>query len=189
MVDLNYKIRRVIETIVLIVIIMLSLLIFIYRDKFHDVSNVSYLGLFVLCFLANATVLLPSPSLMIAASCALIMNPLIVAFLAALGSTLGEVVGYTFGNVSKDLSSKFRETIHKLTSKIHNEGIIVFIFAVLPLPLFDVVGIYSGGIKMNLLKFLLFCFIGKFIKMLIYTRIYNILDWLITIMPDMGGLL
>jgi hypothetical protein len=50
------------------------------RDKIQNVSEVSYLGLFFLCFIANATVLLPAPSLMIAASCALIMNPWLVAY-------------------------------------------------------------------------------------------------------------
>ena len=74
-----------------------SVAIFLMRDQLQNVDEIGYLGLFLLCFLSNATVLLPAPSLMIAASCALILNPLLVAAVAALGSSLGELVGYAFG--------------------------------------------------------------------------------------------
>lgn len=174
---MNGKIRKFLEILLIVVIVILSAVIFIFRNQINNVSNIGYLGLFVLCFLANATVLLPSPSLMIAASCALVMNPFLVALTAALGSSAGELVGYAFGNVSGDISPKFKSLLDKLTKKIHNDVLLVFILAVLPLPLFDLVGIYSGGTKMNLIKFYLACFIGKFIKMLVYTRMYDILEW------------
>lgn len=175
--NVNGKAKRIIEIIFLIVIVALSISIFILKDKIGEVSDVSYLGLFFLCFLANSTVLLPAPSLMIAASCALIMNPWLVALFASLGSSLGELVGYAFGSVSKDLSPKFQKLVDRLTAKIHNQVLLVFVLAVLPLPLFDVVGIYSGGSKMNLIKFYVACFAGKLIKMLVYTKMYDILEW------------
>lgn len=174
---MSSKFRKFLEIIFLVLIIALSVVIFLLRDKIGQVSDISYLGLFFLCFLANSTVLLPAPSLMIAASCALIMNPLLVALFAALGSTLGEFVGYAFGTVTKDLSPKFLSILEKITSKVHNQTLLVFILAVLPLPLFDVVGIYSGGTKMNLIRFAVACFVGKFIKLLVYTRMYDILEW------------
>ena len=172
------NIRIIAETFLMIGIIGLSVAIFLFRNKIQNISNIGYLGLFVLCFLANATVLLPSPSLMIAASCALIMNPWLVALCAALGSTLGEFIGYAFGTVTEDLSPKFKTF----------ETLLVFILAALPLPLFDLVGIYSGGTKMNLIKFFLACFVGKLIKMLVYTRIYDILEWASAYVPGLGGL-
>ena len=90
-------VRKIFEILFIIIVVVLSVVIFLNRDKIGRVSDISYLGLFSLCFLANSTVLLPAPSLMIAASCALIMNPLLVALFAALGSTMGEFVGYIFG--------------------------------------------------------------------------------------------
>ena len=176
-VDVNSKVRKILEILFVIFIVALSVVIFLMRDKIGQVSDVSYLGLFLLCFLANSTVLLPAPSLMIAASCALIMNPFLVALSAALGSTLGEFVGYAFGTITKDLSPKFQKLLDKLTSRVHNQTVLVFILAVLPLPFFDIVGIYSGGTKMNLIRFSVACFIGKFIKLLVYTRMYDILEW------------
>jgi membrane protein YqaA with SNARE-associated domain len=186
--EMNVKLRKIIEILLIIVIVGLSIAIFMLRDRIQNVSNVSYLGLFLLCFLANSTVLLPAPSLMIAASCALIMNPVLVARFAAIGSTLGEFVGYAFGTVSKDLSPKLQKVIDKYATKIHNQSLLVFTFAVLPLPLFDIVGIYSGGTKMNLVKFFIVCFAGKLIKTLVYTRIFDIMEWATSYVPWLGGL-
>lgn len=174
---MNSKVKKTLEVIFLISIAALSVIIFFLKDKIGEVSDVSYLGLFFLCFLANSTILLPAPSLMIATSCALIMNPWLVALFASLGSSLGELIGYAFGSVSKEVSPKFQTLIDKLTTKIHNQTLLVFVLAVLPLPLFDVVGIYSGGTKMNLIEFYITCFAGKLIKMLVYTRMYDILEW------------
>lgn len=174
---MSSKFRKVIEILFIVIIVLFSIIIFLLRDQIEQVNNISYIGLLLLCFLANSTVLLPAPSLMIAASCALIMNPFLVAFFAALGSTLGEFVGYAFGTVTKDLSPKFQKLLDKLVSKVNNQTILVFIMAVLPLPLFDIIGIYSGGTKMSLIKFAIACFVGKFIKLLFYTRVYDILEW------------
>ena len=171
-------VRKIFEILFIIVVVVLSVVIFLNRDKIGRVSDISYLGLFSLCFLANSTVLLPAPSLMIAASCALIMNPLLVALFAALGSTMGEFVGYIFGMATKELSFKFQKFLDKLTSKVHNQTLLVFILAVLPLPFFDFIGIYSGGTKMNIIKFFAACFVGKFIKLLVYTRMYDFLRWM-----------
>lgn len=185
---MNKKLQKALEIAFLVLIIALSVVIFIFRDRIGNVGEVGYLGLFLLCFIANSTVLLPAPSLMIAASCALIMNPWLVALFASLGSTLGEFVGYLFGTVTGDLSPKFQKFLDRLTAKIKNKTVLVFILAVLPLPLFDVAGIYSGGTKMNLLKFFIACFVGKFIKMLVYTRIYDILEWALSVVPGLEGL-
>ena len=185
---MNKNLRKILEIILVVLIVGLSITIFLLRDKIQNVGEVGYLGLFFLCFLANATVLLPAPSLMIAASCALIMNPWLVALCASLGSTLGEFVGYAFGTVTKDLSPKFENFLEKLTAKIRNQTVLVFILAMLPLPFFDVVGIYSGGTRLNLVKFFVACFLGKFIKMLVYARLYDILEWASSMVPGLGDL-
>lgn len=189
MVDMKKTLRKVLSIIVVVLIVALSLVIFIFRDKIGNVSNVSYLGLMLLCFLANATVFLPSPSLMIAASCALVMNPWLVALCAAVGSAAGEFVGYALGFAAEDLSPRFKKLLDKITSKVHNPILLVFILAALPLPLFDVAGVYSGGTKLNPLWFFLACFLGKFIKLLVYTRAYDILAWLVSLSPPLAEFL
>ena len=169
--------KKVLEIVFFIFVLALSVVVFIFRERIGQIGLTGYLGLFVLCFLANSTVLLPAPSLMIAASAALIMNPYIVAVVAALGSSLGEFVGYAFGHATKDLSPKFEKFLSFLKKKLKKDEWIVFVLAVLPLPLFDIVGIYSGGTRMNLFKFFILCFLGKLVKMLVYVHLYDIIDW------------
>lgn len=169
-------VRKVFEIIFVIFVIALSVFIFINKDKLQELGNIGYGGVFLLCFLSNATVLLPAPSLLIVISSSLILNAYIVALLGALGSTLGEFVGYFFGNVSKDLSNKFQLVITKLTDKIKNPVLLVFILAILPLPFFDVVGIYSGGTKLNPFKFFIACFLGKFVKMILYIKLASFIN-------------
>lgn len=169
------KLKYIVEILTFVLIILLSIVIFLNRERIENVSNISYLGLMGLCFLANATVLLPAPSLVIASSCALIMNPWLVAIFAAIGSSLGEFVGYAFGSISKEISPKLQVFLDKVLSKIKNQTLLVFVLALVPLPLFDFVGIYSGGTKMNPAKFFVACFVGKFIKLIIYIRFFDVL--------------
>ena len=175
------KIIKIFEILFLFLVIIFSIAIFIFRDKIGQVSNVNYFALFILCFIANSTVFLPAPSLMIAASFALVLNPFYVALVAALGSTLGEYIGYAFGAVTKDVSPKVLHFLERIVSKIHNQVFLVFILAVLPLPLFDFVGVYSGGTKMNMLNFSIACYLGKFIKLLVYTRMYDVFTSILSI--------
>jgi len=180
---MNPKLRRALEILLIAGILVLSVVIFLFRDRLQDLGGIGYLGLFALCFLANATVLLPAPSLMIAASAALILNPWLVALTASLGSATGEFVGYLFGHAGQDVSPKFRKLLDKLQAKVKNPLLLVFILALLPLPLFDVAGVYSGGTKLHLGKFFLLCWCGKFLKTLIYTKAYDILEWAISLNP------
>lgn len=177
---MSKNVRKIVEILIFSAIIILSVVIFLNKDRITDVSGVGYIGLMFLCFLANSTVLLPAPSLMIAASCALIMNPWLVAICAALGSTLGEFVGYLFGSVSKDISEKFKKLLDKIFLKIKNQVVIVFILALLPLPLFDIIGIYSGATRMNLAKFFFACYFGKLLKLVVYINFFDYLAGIIS---------
>lgn len=171
------SVRKGLEILLLAAIVALSVGIFLFRDRLGNIGEVGYLGLFFLCFLANATVFLPAPSLMIAASCALILNPVLVALVAAAGSTLGEFVGYAFGGAGTEISPKFASLLEKIHSRVKNPLLLVFVLALLPLPLFDVAGVYSGGTKLHPVKFFLACYLGKFGKLLVYTNAYAILEW------------
>ena len=44
----------------------------------------------------------------------------------------------------------------------------MLIFSALPLPLFDVVGMMAGAIRLNKFKFYLICLAGKLFKMLMF---------------------
>lgn len=129
--------------------------------------TISAVGVMLVCFLANASVLLPSSSVLIVVEYSMVINPLIIAFCGALGSALGEMTGFYVGRCGRGIvPGRFVKWISTKMGK--NKYLLVLIFSVLPLPIFDVVGMLSGATKTNTFKFFGVCLTGKLIKMLCY---------------------
>ena len=173
------KTRTVVEIILLLLVAATSVLIFVHRNQLRA-SNVvlrwGYIGIFFLCFLSNATVFLPAPSLMVVVGAAMILPPLPVAIVGSLGSMTGELTGYVCGRAGEDLSTRFSAFIERLRKKLRRDWLIVFLLALLPLPLFDLAGVYSGGSRMPLWRFASACWCGKFLKMLAYAHLSYLID-------------
>jgi len=149
----------------LLSIIALSLLVFLNRDKLQHIGNFGLIGVFFLCFLSNATVFLPAPGLIVIVTASTFMHPILVSLAGALGTTLGELTGYFSGRVGKKISNK---EFSKLGKAIQKYGTpVVFIFALLPFPIFDIIGVASGYFGVKWYKFIATCLPGKFIKMIL----------------------
>jgi membrane protein YqaA with SNARE-associated domain len=161
--------RKVIDMFIsgifIIAVVAVSILIFCRRDTLVYDDKYGYLSVFVLCFICNATVFAPAPSLIVAVTAAQTLQPLSVILIGAGGTTIGEMVGYFSGKVG-------RTFIHKdgcITSWVVCHGAIaVFFFALIPFPFFDLAGIASGYSKMKWYTFMLSCFLGKLLKMTVY---------------------
>lgn len=143
--------------------------------KEHTVETL--FGIFIACLISNATVLLPSSSLVIVVQAANILNPILVGLFAALGCSIGEMMSFFFGQVSENYLDHTK-TIKKLVGFIKPNFnkypyIVVFIFSAIPIPIFDVVGILSGIYKLNPIKYFFSVFIGKLIKCLFFSVLAN----------------
>ncbi len=161
---MNTNLNKYVSITVFLAIVVGSVFIFVHRHQLQGFSTYGYIGVVIACFLANATVFLPAPSTVVVISMASIYNPLVVAVLGGLGATLGELTGYGLGYYGR---SFIDETVNrKFVSVLDRHGAkAVLIFAFLPLPLFDVIGTFSGISRMNLWKFLLACVVGKTVKL------------------------
>jgi membrane protein YqaA with SNARE-associated domain len=128
-------------------IVAVSVGIYIYRDQIRALGAYGYIGVFLLCFICNATVLVPAPSLIVIISSALVLNPYFVALVGSCSTTLGELVGYISGYIGKNIVAV---KDHRIFSWVKKYGCpIIFIFALLPMPLFDIVGLASGYLKIR----------------------------------------
>lgn len=155
----------------LLVAIVGSLPFVIWSEAIQRLSLAGYIGLLVACLLTNATVFLPASGIAFTISASMILNPLYCAIVGGIGTACGELVSYYCGRVGKNIieQTDIFLTIQKYVTKY---GVIsVLIFAFLPLPLFDFVGITAGATKMPLLKYILPCMIGKIMKMFMYVFI------------------
>lgn len=149
----------------ILAVVGVSILLFCRRDILVYDDKYGYLGVFILCFICNATVFAPAPSLVVAVTAARTLQPMLVIVLGAIGITLGEMVGYFSGRAGRS----FIQKDGRITSWVARHGAIaVFLFALIPLPLFDLAGITSGYSKMKWHTFMISCFLGKLLKMTIY---------------------
>ena len=156
------------DYLIVCLVVTVSVLIFVYKEEVAAIGEFGYAGIFVLCLLSNLTVFLPAPSLMVVVSYSQVLAPLPVCLIGALGTTLGELSGYMFGNAMDNLSEKWKKIMDGISKKIKNVYLLVFIFALIPLPIFDLVGVYAGGKKVKLQFFIVACYLGKLLKMLFY---------------------
>ncbi len=155
------------EVLGLFLAVVISLSIFIYRDKLVELRSYGYFGLFLLNTLGSATIFLPTPLFLTAFAAGAVYNPLIVALVASLGAAIGELTGYAAGIGAEELLEKDIK-IKKVKSWMDKYGLwALFFLAAIPNPLFDMAGIIAGATKMPIYKYFIAVWPGKFIKYLV----------------------
>jgi membrane protein YqaA with SNARE-associated domain len=152
----------------LVVVIGLSLLIFSIRDRAEEFAIYGYPGIFLISFLAYATVLLPAPGVLVVFTMGAVFHPLGVALAAGAGAAFGEFSGYLAG-FSSQLVIERAEVYERLTQWMQRNGpLTVLILSAIPNPFFDLAGIAAGALKMHPLRFLFWVWIGVTLKMLAF---------------------
>lgn len=152
----------------LFVVIALSVFVFSIRDRAEELAVYGYPGIFVLSFLAYATVLLPAPGVAVVFTMGSIFNPIGVALAAGTGAALGELSGYLAGFSGQAVVEKV-EIYERLTSWMKKYGsLTILVLAAIPNPFFDLAGVAAGSLKMHVLRFFFWCWIGEVIKMAIF---------------------
>lgn len=164
----------------LIFVIAISVYIFSIRDQAEQLAKYGYPGIFLLSFLAYATVLLPAPGVAVVFSMGAIFSPLGVALAAGAGAALGEVSGYMAGFSGQAVIERV-DLYQRLTGWMQKNGpLTVLLLSAIPNPFFDLAGATAGALKMPLPKFLLWCWIGETIKMAIFAYTGSVsLEWLL----------
>ena len=162
------------DTVVLLSLLLFGIVAFFASDIVKKYSTVSYIGIFLICFFSNSTVLLPAPSSLVVIEYSMILNPVLVALCGGFGAAVGEMTGFLAGYHSKRLintNGKLRSSrIIKWVEKrfLSHPYLIVFVFSIIPFPVFDIVGIMAGAAKLKPTKFFVTTLIGKTIKMMFY---------------------
>lgn len=152
----------------LFVVIALSVFIFSVRDRASELAIYGYPGIFIISFMAYATVLLPAPGVALVFTMGSVFNPIGVALAAGTGAALGELSGYLAGFSGQAVVERV-DIYDRLTGWMQRNGsITVLALAAIPNPFFDLAGVAAGSLKMPVLRFLLWCWFGELIKMSIF---------------------
>ena len=145
-----------------------SLPFLLWPEIIKKLAVAGYMGLFVACFLTNATVFLPASGIAFTISASTVLNPLFCTIIGGVGTACGELISYCCGRAGKNVVED-TPFLFRIQTYVQKYGVFtVWLFAFLPLPLFDLVGVTAGAGKMPLPKYIIPCMIGKVMKMMVY---------------------
>jgi membrane protein YqaA with SNARE-associated domain len=152
----------------LILVIAMSIAIFtIPEEQARRLENYGYAGIFLLTMLAYGTLFLPAPVVIVIFSMAARLPPLGVALAAASGASIGELSGYLAGFSGQAVIENSRVYQKMVAWMQRFGGFTVLFLAAVPNPLFDFSGIAAGALRMPVGHFLIWCWLGQIIKMLV----------------------
>lgn len=156
---------NILRILALFAVIAITVYIYSIRTRVEQFEAWGYPGIFMIALLANATVLLPAPGVAVIYAMGSIFHPLGIGLAAGTGGTLGELSGYLAGFSGQAVIERtdIYERIQPWVKKYGGWAILVL--SALPNPFFDVAGIAAGIAKMPLRTFLIFTWVGQFIKM------------------------
>jgi len=164
--ETRLKIARILA---LVFVVGLTIFLYINREKVRELESFGYPGIFLVSLLANATLILPLPGVLFTSAMGAVFNPFWVAIAAGSGAALGELSGYLAGFSGQGIVEK-TEWSEKFERWMRKYGpITILVLSFVPNPIFDVAGITAGILKMPLWQFLLFSWIGKVLKMLVFS--------------------
>lgn len=146
--------------------VLLIVLTFLSQDRLLHLKTWGLLGVFLLNFFSTATIFVPNFSLATVIAGGSVYNPILVAIIATLGGVLGDSISYLLGHSGKHIFIKREGKFFQAVARIfHKHGLIViFIFALIPNPIFDALGILAGSTGYNFKKYMVAMFLGRIIR-------------------------
>jgi membrane protein YqaA with SNARE-associated domain len=134
-----------------------------FRVPMSQYASLAYLIVFVATFFTSCTIIFPAPGIVVVMAAASMWNPVIVALVASVGGSLGEVTAYYAGYIGKKIIiNEHQKSYNRAVSWMNRYGIwAIFFFAMIPMLIFDLVGLAAGALKFPLWKFILACWAGR----------------------------
>jgi len=139
--------------------------------RFQDTYNISlrsygwlaYILVFIVSMLSSATIFIPAPGIAFVLAAATVWDPALVAVAAGTGDAVGEMTSYWTGYIGeKIIIDEHLPAYQKAVSWMNKNGAwAIFGVALVPVVLFDLVGLAAGALKIRWWKFLLAAWCGK----------------------------
>lgn len=157
-----------VRVLVLLAVITLTIFLILNRERVQELEALGYPGIFLISLFSNATLILPVPGVLFTSAMGAVFNPYWVALAAGCGAALGELTGYVAGFSGQGIIEN-KQWYARVTEWMKKfGGLTVLLLAFIPNPIFDIAGMVAGALRMPLWKFLLFSWVGKTGKMLVF---------------------
>lgn len=154
---------------ILILVIGITILLIKYRDDVQAFGHYGYPGIFLVSIFSNATLIFPIPGVVFTSAMGAVFNPFGVAIAAGIGAAIGEMTGYLAGFSGQVIIDR-KDWYDRLTMWMRKYGnLTILVMAFIPNPVFDLAGVAAGMLKMPVARFLIWCSLGKILKMLVFS--------------------
>jgi uncharacterized membrane protein YdjX (TVP38/TMEM64 family) len=158
------KKQRILRYAALVLALIITVVVYLLRERLQDVANYGYLGIFFISVLGNATIVLPVPTFLTAFLGGGVYNPLLVGVVSAAGATIGELTGYMAGLGGQAIVEN-RAMYERFSHWMERYGLFaLFVLAAIPNPFFDIAGIIAGMSRIRVTTFLVVTWAGKIVK-------------------------
>ena len=166
--------RALVPALTILLVIVISVVLWVFRHQIADLKNYAYLGVFVVSMASSATVIIPVPGIVVFVPLLITLNPVLVGVVGAAGGIIGESTAYAAGRSGSSLAKRGKR-YEQVAGWMKKRGsLIVFLFAAVPILPMDVAGIVAGALRFPYWKFMLYGWIGKNIK---YVSLMLIASW------------
>lgn len=185
--DILKKVASILAGICLALLFTLPYILF--REQIREMQTLGYVGLVVSCAISSVSILLPTSSTLIVVAAASILNPWICVLLGGIGVAIGEQASYICGRIGVfgfQVTNGNAEKNKKVISGLRrNAFLTIFLFALIPLPIFDLVGIASGAMRIPWPQYALAAVIGKIVRFFIVMLVlYYFLPMYVQLLPE-----
>lgn len=166
------KNQKIIAIFTAILSLGLSVGFIVFKDYLKDASALGLLGIFLINAIASATLFVASPAFLTVFAGGSIYPPALVALVASFGSASGDILGFVLGFSGRKvlehrLQKHFLFRVLEAIFKKHSSWI-MFLFAFIPNPVFDSIGILAGIFAIPLPRFFAIVFVGRFLRFLAF---------------------
>ena len=135
-----------------------------YRDRLPTVETLGYPAIFIVSALGSATILFPVPAILAVCAGGTLLNPLLSGVIGGTGLALGEGTAYLAGAVGSGLLRENR-WYGRLRPWVERRGwMVVLVVSAIPNPIFDIVGMIAGAMRMPLWQFFGAVWVGKTVR-------------------------
>lgn len=164
------KSKKVKGVLILLSSIALSIIPFLFKDFLKEASSLGLIGLFVIQAITSASFFTATPSFLTVIAGGALYPPMLVALIASLGSALGDMLSFLVGIAGRHLAH--HKLKKKLWFRVLNDyfrkygGWFLLLFAFMPNPFFDTIGIVAGVFAYSPFRFFTLVFVGRFVRFL-----------------------
>ena len=180
--------KTVLRYVPLALALIITVVVYLLRDRLQDVANYGYIGIFLISVLGNATIVLPVPTFLTAFLGGGVFNPVLVGVVSAAGATIGELTGYLAGLGGQAMVEN-HAMYERFSRWMERYGLFaLFVLAAIPNPFFDVAGIIAGMSRIRVTTYLGVTWAGKIVKFVLIALIgAGSMDWLETFGLESAG--